>query len=139
MDHQQLVQIQSNYKDELSQHQLSWQNAENVFEEATQQWQDQSAKSFIAAYLDQMQVIVDQMHNSLNNHHKALSVMTNYFHEIEVDHKELRYLSEMFLSAVEEQNCLSVRGKGKLVRSRDDAELALEKVKAAEEIIQSIK
>ena len=134
MDYEYLQQMRHDYLEEILQHQLNWKNIEDSFEDMRQQWHDQSAQSFIAACVLQMQNSSKQLDITLDEHQKLLTEILTYFQSLEANKNEFHHLCDIFLKLNKEQSDFIKKCKNTVVDSENDSELALQKIEEAKVI-----
>jgi len=139
MDYEYLQQAQTNYYEEVLQHQLSLRKVEDSIEDIGQEWNDQSAINFTNLYILQMQEISNDLDITLNEHQSSLGELAAYFQSVEVKKKQFKHLGETFFKLINERECQIKEFERKTLESKSDAMAALQKAEEAKTLTTDLK
>jgi len=127
------------HEEELSHYAIQWSETSHVFEDALQQWRDESSLSFRRTHISEIEESIGLMKSLFYDHNISLLQILTYFKEIEQVHKQLSTHLDVCKELSSRGSAIVVKGNNFDSEANEQASLAMNQIEKAISIIKEIK
>ncbi len=139
MNNEALEQQLSNHSEEVSHYQESWESTKDIFEDAVQQWRDESGQSFTRSHISEIEESAGVMSSLLGEQSESLLRLLTLFKEVAEQQEQLSSHLEVCVRLSREQTSIIKEGESLDLDTNQQASLAMKHIEKAALIIQQIK